>query len=83
MDLGRSFRVTKVYLQGGVNPSNHPLANVEVRVGNRRAEGPDNSPSPVTLLWGNTQCNVFYGPTVIEGQWIEFDCGYKDGILGR
>ena len=74
--------MTKVYIQGGSN-LNHPLHNVEVRVGNRRAEGDDSVPPPINMLWGNNVCDVFYGPALIEGQWIEFDCGYKKGILGR
>ena len=26
---------------------------------------------------------MFYGPTLVPNQWIDIDCGYKDGILGR
>ena len=29
------------------------------------------------------RCGVFYGPTLVPNQWIDIDCGYKDGILGR
>ena len=85
VDLGRSFRVTKVYIQGSTNIKNHPLHNVEVKVGGRRAESPydDTRPSGDALLYGNSRCNVFSGPALIENQWIEFDCGFKKGILGR
>ena len=31
----------------------------------------------------NYRCGVFYGPALIENQWTEIDCGYKDGITGR
>ena len=85
IDLGRSFRITKVYIQGGSDLALAPLQNVEVRVGGRRAESPYDAtkPSADSLLFGNSPCNVFYGPQLIEGQWIEFDCGFKNGILGR
>ena len=84
VDLGRSFHVTKVFIQGANDVDNNPLNNLEVRVGGRRAESPydDSRPGDI-LLFGNTQCNVFYGPALIDNQWIEFDCGYKQGILGR
>ena len=84
VDFGRSFRITKVYIQGALNINHHPLNNVEVRVGARRAESPyDDSRPGDELLYGNSQCNVFYGPALIANQWIEFDCGFKQGILGR
>ena len=85
VDLGRSFRITKVYIQGANDIAANPLHNVEVRVGGRRAESPydDTRPSENSILFGNSQCNVFYGPALIENQWIEFDCGHKKGILGR
>ena len=78
--------MTKVYIQGGPDiDSANRLQNVEVRVGGRRAESPydDTRPSGDSLLFGNSQCNVFYGPALIPNQWIEFDCGFKKGILGR
>ena len=29
------------------------------------------------------RCGVFYGPALVENQWVEIDCGYRKGILGR
>ena len=30
-----------------------------------------------------SRCGVFYGPALVENQWVEIDCGYRKGILGR
>ena len=26
---------------------------------------------------------MFYGPSLVAGQWVELDCGYSKGIPGR
>ena len=40
-------------------------------------------PDANSVLFGNTRCGVFYGPSLVVGQWIVLDCGYKHGITGR
>ena len=76
VDLKRSFRVTKVSILGGENVT-QPLHNIEVRVG---AQNKGQTTRPITE---NTRCGVFYGPALVGHQWINVDCGYDRGILGR
>ena len=76
VDLKRSFRVTKVSILGGENVT-QPLHNIEVRVG---AQNRGQTAQPITE---NTRCGVFYGPALVGHQWINVDCGYDRGILGR
>ena len=41
LDLGRSMRVTKVSVLGGIDSFKNPLMNLDVRVGNYSAVGHD------------------------------------------
>jgi len=79
LDLGRSMRVTKVSVLGGIDSFKNPLMNLDVRVGNYSAVGHD----AYSIITYNTRCGVYYGPTVIDNQWIDVDCGYEYGIYGR
>ena len=80
IDLGRSFRVTKVSVLGGDDLTLNPLMNMEVKVGPQ--ETPDDF-SATAIVDTNPRCGVFYGPSLVPNQWIEVDCGYRRGMLGQ
>ena len=80
IDLGRSFRVTKVSVLGGDDLVLNPLMNMEVKVGPQ--ETPDDY-SCNNIVDTNPRCGVFYGPSLVPNQWIEVDCGYRRGMLGQ
>ena len=80
IDLGKSMRVTKVSILGGDDIVLNPLMNLEVKVGPQ--ETPEDY-SATNLVDTNKRCGVFYGPALVVNQWIEVDCGYRRGMLGR
>merc|ERR1711915_955254 len=77
--MGRSIRVTKVSVLGGSEPIKSPLMNLDVRIGSYNNKGHDVN----SIITTNTRCGVYYGPTVIDNQWVDVDCGYEKGIYGR
>ena len=30
-----------------------------------------------------TRCGTYFGPALVQNQWIDIDCGFKDGLNGR
>lgn len=74
IDLGRKYRISKVSLLSG----SKMLMNVDVRVGDTDLSGTAN-----TRMTSNTRCGIYYGPTLIDEQWVEVDCGYTWGLMGR
>merc|ERR1711972_665271 len=74
-DLGRNYRVTMVALLSG---SVEHLMNVDIRVGESDQSGSGNA-----RITGNTRCGIYYGPTLVSNQWVEIDCGYDRGLMGR
>jgi len=64
---------------GGSQNFKNPLINLDVRVGNYSNIGH----AVDSIITTNTRCGVYYGPTVINNQWVDFDCGYEKGIYGR
>jgi len=79
LDLGRKIRLTKVSFLGGDSPRDNPIMNVDVRFGDNANSGFN----PNSQITNNERCGVFFGPAYVESQWIEVNCGFKDGILGR
>jgi len=75
IDLGRNYRVTMVALLSG---SVEHLMNVDIRVGESDQSGSGNA-----RITGNTRCGIYYGPTLVSNQWVEIDCGYDRGLMGR
>jgi len=75
VDLGRNYRLTMVALLSG---SVEHLMNVDIRVGESDQSGSGNA-----RITGNTRCGIYYGPTLVANQWVEIDCGYDRGLMGR
>ena len=71
----RKMRITKVEILSG----EEPLMNLEVRVGDDDLSGTDGD----TRMTGNTRCGMYYGPTLVEQQWVTVDCGLPRGLKGK
>lgn len=79
LDIGRKIRLTKVSFLGGDSPRDNPIMNVDVRFGNN-----DNSNfDPNSKITNNERCGTYFGPAMVESQWIDVNCGFKDGLHGR
>ena len=72
--------MTKVEILSG----EQTLMNLEVRIGmsdmnNEDMRGVDGK----KRITGNELCGIFYGPTLVAGQWVEVDCGRSRGLKGK
>ena len=58
-----------------------PLMNLEVRVGDENLLNTDEN----TQMTGNERCGMFFGPTRVPQQWVDWtvDCGYPRGMGGK
>ena len=36
-----------------------------------------------SCLLFTTRCGTYFGPALVQSQWIEINCGFKDGLHGR
>ena len=52
--------------------------NLQVRVGT--SQGSFSASKRYTT---GTLCGVYYGPTLVNRQWVEVDCGLERGIKGK
>ena len=80
INMRRVYLVTKVAILSG----EQALMNLEVRIGmddinNEEMRGVEGN----KRITGNVLCGVFYGPTLIAGQWVEVDCGRSRGLKGK
>ena len=57
IDLGLSYKVTKISILGDDNIRDNPLHNLEVKVGGRNMKSPidDSKPNGGSILFGNTR----------------------------
>jgi len=74
IDLKRRYLITKVAILSG----EEQLMNLQVRVAN----GMSNIGVSAKSRQG-TLCGVYYGPTLVNRQWVEVDCGLERGIKGK
>ena len=74
IDLKRRYLITKVAILSGAEQ----LMNLQVRVANSLGNiGVSGKSRQGTL------CGVYYGPTLVNRQWVEVDCGLEKGIKGK
>ena len=69
--------ITKVAILSG----EEPLMNLEVRVGDENGNGKNNA--GLERFTVNERCGMFFGPTLVNQQWVEVECGVPKGMKGR
>ena len=74
IQLKRRYLITKVAILSG----EEQLMNLQVRVGTSQT-----SFSASKRYTTGTLCGVYYGPTLVNRQWVEVDCGLERGIKGK
>jgi len=79
LDIGRNIRLTKVSFLGGDSPQDNPIMNVDIRFGSNSNSGFN----PNSKITNNERCGTYFGPALVQSQWIEINCGFKDGLHGR
>ena len=67
--------MTKVEILSG----EEPLINLEVRVGDDDLLGTSGD----ARMTENNRCGMYYGPTLVDQQWVEVDCGLPRGLKGK
>ena len=58
-----------------------PLSNLDIRVGDSDLSSSVSGGNQ--WMSGNERCGKFFGPTLVPQQWVEVDCGFIKGMLGR
>jgi len=74
IDLRRRYLITKIAILSG----QEHLMNLQVRVGTSQGRF-----GTTSIYTHGTLCGVYYGPTLVNRQWVEVDCGLHKGVKGK
>ena len=74
INLKRMYLITKVAILSGAEH----LMNLQVRMANKQM-----NIGTTSISTHGTLCGVYYGPTLVNRQWVEVDCGLERGIKGK